>query len=152
MRCLHSRQRRKCASTTTHTSLTLPFPSSRRGPRATFRVAKPAVQRPHQLPHTATAMTGSNGNHAEPVRRANDSAGCCTCRPPLPAHELNRPPRISQVFLIFGKTGWIGGLLAEMLKEQGAQFHLADARLVSAVAALHVPDTATDPPQQRRMW
>ncbi|GFR46629.1 hypothetical protein Agub_g8234 [Astrephomene gubernaculifera] len=38
------------------------------------------------------------------------------------------------VFLIFGKNGWIGGLLQESLKEQGAKYHLADARLEDRAA------------------
>eukprot|EP01036_Dinobryon_divergens_P008218 gene8218-10980_t len=33
-----------------------------------------------------------------------------------------------QVFLIFGKTGWIGGKLAEILTQQGKTFHLASSR------------------------
>lgn len=35
----------------------------------------------------------------------------------------------AQVFLIFGKSGWIGGLLTELLKSEGATYHLASARL-----------------------
>lgn len=34
-----------------------------------------------------------------------------------------------QVFLIFGKTGWIGGLVGGLLKEQGANFSYANCRL-----------------------
>ena len=34
-----------------------------------------------------------------------------------------------QVFLIFGKSGWIGGLVGDLLKEQGAKFEFANARL-----------------------
>ncbi|GAX76745.1 hypothetical protein CEUSTIGMA_g4192.t1 [Chlamydomonas eustigma] len=33
------------------------------------------------------------------------------------------------VFLIFGKSGWIGGLLGDLLKEKGAKFEFATARL-----------------------
>lgn len=33
------------------------------------------------------------------------------------------------VFLIFGKSGWIGGLLGEILKEQNAKFEFATCRL-----------------------
>lgn len=40
------------------------------------------------------------------------------------------------MFLIFGKTGWIGGLLAEELKKQGAKFALADARLEDRAAII----------------
>jgi hypothetical protein len=34
-----------------------------------------------------------------------------------------------QVFLIFGRSGWIGGLVGEYLKEKGAKFEYATARL-----------------------
>ncbi|KXZ54160.1 hypothetical protein GPECTOR_5g258 [Gonium pectorale] len=40
------------------------------------------------------------------------------------------------VFLIFGKSGWIGGLLQEELKKQGATYHLADARLEDRAAVI----------------
>ncbi|KIZ02088.1 putative rhamnose biosynthetic enzyme 1 [Monoraphidium neglectum] len=33
------------------------------------------------------------------------------------------------VFLIFGKSGWIGGLVGDLLKQQGANFQFANARL-----------------------
>ena len=43
----------------------------------------------------------------------------------------NRPPHhlAAQRFLIFGRTGWIGGLLGEELTRQGAHFEYASARL-----------------------
>lgn len=34
-----------------------------------------------------------------------------------------------QVFLLFGQTGWIGGLLAEILKNSGKRFEFAIGRL-----------------------
>ena len=34
-----------------------------------------------------------------------------------------------QVFLVFGKSGWIGGLIGGMLKEKGLKFEYANARL-----------------------
>ena len=34
-----------------------------------------------------------------------------------------------QVFLVFGKSGWIGGLIGGMLKERGLKFEYANARL-----------------------
>jgi hypothetical protein len=34
-----------------------------------------------------------------------------------------------KVFLIFGKSGWIGGLVGDVLKKQGAKFDYASARL-----------------------
>ncbi len=38
--------------------------------------------------------------------------------------------RISaQVFLVFGKSGWIGGLIGQLLKERGLKFEYANARL-----------------------
>lgn len=33
------------------------------------------------------------------------------------------------VFLVFGKSGWIGGLVGELLRQQGARFEYATARL-----------------------
>ena len=38
------------------------------------------------------------------------------------------------VFLVFGKTGWIGGLLGDVLREQGAKFEYATARCVGLFA------------------
>ena len=40
------------------------------------------------------------------------------------------------MFLIFGKSGWIGGLVGEVLKEQGAKFEYADARLEVRAAVI----------------
>lgn len=37
-------------------------------------------------------------------------------------------PADKAVYLLFGKTGWIGGKLTELLTEQGKTFHLADSR------------------------
>ena len=34
----------------------------------------------------------------------------------------------NHVYLIFGKNGWIGGKLIELLKAQGKTFFLADSR------------------------
>jgi len=33
------------------------------------------------------------------------------------------------VFLVFGKSGWIGGLIGRLLKERGLKFEYANARL-----------------------
>eukprot|EP00199_Chlamydomonas_sp_CCMP681_P002912 CAMPEP_0119105632 /NCGR_PEP_ID=MMETSP1180-20130426/3544_1 /TAXON_ID=3052 ORGANISM="Chlamydomonas cf sp, Strain CCMP681" /NCGR_SAMPLE_ID=MMETSP1180 /ASSEMBLY_ACC=CAM_ASM_000741 /LENGTH=308 /DNA_ID=CAMNT_0007090739 /DNA_START=13 /DNA_END=939 /DNA_ORIENTATION=- len=33
------------------------------------------------------------------------------------------------LFLVFGRSGWIGGLMGQLLKEQGAKFEYASARL-----------------------
>lgn len=43
----------------------------------------------------------------------------------MPANGHSPEP----VFLLFGKSGWIGGLLGQLLKEQGAKFDFASARL-----------------------
>ena len=45
-----------------------------------------------------------------------------------------------QVFLVFGKSGWIGGLVGELLKKQGANFHWATARLEDRAALLEEID------------
>ena len=42
----------------------------------------------------------------------------------------------AQVFLIFGRSGWIGGLVGELLKQQGAKFDYASARLEDRAAIL----------------
>ena len=36
---------------------------------------------------------------------------------------------LRQVFLVFGRSGWIGGLVGEILTQQGAKFEFANARL-----------------------
>lgn len=41
-----------------------------------------------------------------------------------------------QVFLIFGKSGWIGGLLGQYFKETGAKYEYAAARLEDRSAIL----------------
>lgn len=40
------------------------------------------------------------------------------------------------VFLIFGKNGWIGGLLGDILREQGAKFEYATSRLEDRAAVI----------------
>ena len=41
-----------------------------------------------------------------------------------------------QRFLVFGKSGWIGGLLGELLASQGANYVYADARLEDRAGVL----------------
>ena len=36
---------------------------------------------------------------------------------------------VAQVFLVFGKSGWIGGLVGQLLKDQGIKYEYATARL-----------------------
>lgn len=49
---------------------------------------------------------------------------------------LNACCGVAQKFLIFGKSGWIGGLLGDILREQGADFEYATARLEDRGAVL----------------
>lgn len=92
------------------------------------------------------AMSTANGNHTEPVRKlrkvsviqllaacyAARSAACVPhCRSSPVAVLLSR-----QVFLIFGKTGWIGGLVGQYLKEQGAKYEYANCRLEDRAAVI----------------
>ena len=41
-----------------------------------------------------------------------------------------------QKFMVFGKTGWIGGLLGEILTKQGANWEFANARLEDRAALI----------------
>jgi hypothetical protein len=41
-----------------------------------------------------------------------------------------------QIFLVYGRTGWIGGLVGELLKSQGAQWEFGNARLEDRAAIL----------------
>jgi dTDP-4-dehydrorhamnose reductase len=41
-----------------------------------------------------------------------------------------------QVYLLFGKNGWIGGMLINMLRAQGKTVHLADSRTENRAAVL----------------
>lgn len=38
-------------------------------------------------------------------------------------------PDLQPKFLIYGKNGWIGGLVGELLKKEGAEFEYGTARL-----------------------
>lgn len=40
------------------------------------------------------------------------------------------------MFLVFGRSGWIGGLLGDLLKEQGAKFEFASCRLEDRAAVV----------------
>lgn len=98
----------------------------------------------------ATARMAANGN-SEPVRmllQCKDSLWCClgSCMPaqstqaaPAGSGGTNSPGGVllpRQVFLIFGKTGWIGGLVGQHLKEQGAKFEYANCRLEDRAAVI----------------
>ena len=43
---------------------------------------------------------------------------------------------VMQVFLVFGKSGWIGGLVGDLIKQQGAKFEYATARLEDRAGVL----------------
>jgi 3,5-epimerase/4-reductase len=68
-------------------------------------------------------------------RRAPDAAALAAARP-LARRSLTAALR-PQVFLVYGRTGWIGGLLGELLTARGARWSFGAARLEdrAAVAA-----------------
>jgi dTDP-4-dehydrorhamnose reductase len=41
---------------------------------------------------------------------------------------------MTDVYLVFGKNGWIGGMLIDLLKAQGKTYHLADSRTYDRAA------------------
>lgn len=43
---------------------------------------------------------------------------------------------LPQVYLVFGKTGWLGGKLIALLREQGKTVHVADSRLENRESVL----------------
>ncbi|CAN0129404.1 unnamed protein product [Ascophyllum nodosum] len=43
--------------------------------------------------------------------------------------ETSANGEAKQVYLLFGKTGWLGGKLTALLRKQGKEVHLADTRL-----------------------
>lgn len=45
-------------------------------------------------------------------------------------------PPFLQVFLVYGRTGWIGGLVGDLLKSQGAKWEYGTARLEDRAAIL----------------
>lgn len=47
---------------------------------------------------------------------------------------------MSDIYLIFGKTGWIGGKLQELLTAQGKTFHLANSRTYNREAVIEEID------------
>lgn len=53
--------------------------------------------------------------------------------PSAPGHSNSFPP---QKFLIYGKSGWIGGLLGEELSKLGYKYEYGEARLENREAIL----------------
>ena len=45
------------------------------------------------------------------------------------AAQVVQPRGSARKFLVFGKSGWIGGLLGRLLDQQGEEFVFADCRL-----------------------
>lgn len=66
--------------------------------------------------------------------------GCMNAHLELNTVSSQNSPAVSvlfpQVFLIFGKSGWIGGLVGQYLKEQGAKFEYASCRLEDRAAVI----------------
>mmetsp|Transcript_33058 Transcript_33058/g.67624 ORF Transcript_33058/g.67624 Transcript_33058/m.67624 type:complete len:344 (+) Transcript_33058:104-1135(+) len=62
------------------------------------------------------------------------TAGAAACAAVIAFKLLEKdkglPPVMAgkERFLVFGKRGWIGGMMIELLKKAGKEFHLADAR------------------------
>jgi hypothetical protein len=53
-----------------------------------------------------------------------------------------------QVFLIFGKSGWIGGLVGDLLKQQGARFEYASCRLEDRAAIISEIERVSSRPSE----
>ena len=58
---------------------------------------------------------------------------------------------LSQKFLIFGKTGWIGGLLGEILTAQGADWEFAQCRMEDRSAIIAELERVRSPPLAARL-
>ena len=56
-----------------------------------------------------------------------------------------------QKFMIFGKSGWIGGLLGEILTKQGANWEYATARMEDRAALIADIERVRHPAPQRRV-
>lgn len=67
---------------------------------------------------------------------------CLTC-------GLRRTVWPLQVFLIFGKSGWIGGLVGDILREQGAKFEYATAKLEDRAAIIADIERVRSLPKQQ---
>lgn len=54
----------------------------------------------------------------------------------IDAQSITPLPSLQQVYLLFGKTGWLGGKLTTLLRDQGKTVHLADSRLENRESVL----------------
>lgn len=71
--------------------------------------------------------------------RKQCSPGEKLSRHPLPRNTATTTAVVAaapQVYLLFGKTGWLGGKLTTLLREQGKTVHLADSRLENRESVL----------------
>lgn len=108
-------------------------------PHIRIHTPRPCPIRPAHLrvsrPLTRAAAKMTTDGQPEPVsvvwlpRQRIDASRA------LHATDVPRRPR-AQVFLVFGKSGWIGGLVGEILKQQGAKFEYATARMEDRAAIL----------------
>jgi hypothetical protein len=63
-------------------------------------------------------------------------ARALTASPLLPSPLKKPPPPHPQRFLVYGRTGWIGGLVGDLLASQGATWEYGTARLEDRAAVL----------------
>lgn len=61
---------------------------------------------------------------------------CCNLCAPADHGSFFCLASFRQVYLIFGRTGWIGGLVGQYLKDQGAKFEYANCRLEDRAAVI----------------
>ena len=118
--------------------------SSKQSPLLTrdCRPKQKLTQRPPPRSSAVPAMMAtdkpvSERAHAPALLRARvcGRQNACVCE--RTKHEKKQtPPRTSQRFLVFGRSGWIGGLLGDLLTSQGADFEYASARLEQRDAIL----------------
>mmetsp|Transcript_35567 Transcript_35567/g.49378 ORF Transcript_35567/g.49378 Transcript_35567/m.49378 type:complete len:975 (+) Transcript_35567:126-3050(+) len=66
-------------------------------------------------------------NDISSALQAHPTKGTTSITGPVAASHL--PPSTSHRFLVFGRTGWIGGLLGQLLTEEGAIWEFANCRL-----------------------
>ena len=60
---------------------------------------------------------------------SKDISGALAAHPINPSAQVVQPRGSARKFLVFGKSGWIGGLLGRLLDQQGEEFVFADCRL-----------------------
>ncbi|KAL5582603.1 hypothetical protein UlMin_015045 [Ulmus minor] len=80
------------------------------------------------LPHPRMLMVpGIEGNNSDSTYSAENSS---QSQMVVPAPRINPPAQKSSLkFLIYGRTGWIGGLLGKICEKQGIPFEYGRGRL-----------------------